>query len=82
MSQGKWACRPTPLRKSLRRIVAKRRKQRSKQWDWLQKQVSALFVTYAEPGQQEKEENTEERQGNHPWRFFISGVVLIQGLTG
>ena len=63
MSQGQWTCRPTPRRKSLRRIVAERRKQRSKQWDWLQKQAAALFVTYAEPVQQEKEENVEERQG-------------------
>ncbi len=59
---GKWACRPTPRRKSLRQVVAERRKERAKQWDWLQRQEAALFVAYAEPVQQE-EEATEERQG-------------------
>jgi hypothetical protein len=54
MSQDKWACRPTPRRKSLRRLVAERRKQRVKEWDWLQKQAVALFVVYAEPDRQEK----------------------------
>ena len=63
MSKGKWACRPTPRRKSLRQIVAERRKQRAKQWDWLQKQVGPLFVTYTEPDRQENEEVLEERQG-------------------
>jgi hypothetical protein len=59
MSQDKWVCRPTPRRKSLRKVVAERldvssptrRKERAKQWDWLQKQATALFVTYAEPDQ-------------------------------
>lgn len=63
MSQDKWACRPTPRRKSLRRIVAERRKERAKQWDWLQKQATALFVVYAEPGEEETEESAEECQG-------------------
>lgn len=54
MSHGKWTCRPTPRRKSLRQVVAERRKQRRKQWDWLQKQATVLFVTYADPDRQEK----------------------------
>jgi hypothetical protein len=63
MSQERWTCRPTPRRKPLRQIVAQRRKQRAKQWDWLQKQVGPLFVVYAEPDRQESEEVLEERQG-------------------
>jgi hypothetical protein len=47
----------------LRQVVAERRKQRAKQWEWLQKQTAVLFVAYAEPGQQEREESAEERQG-------------------
>ena len=71
MSQDKWACRPTLRRKSLRKVVAERldgssptrRKEGAKQWDWLQKQVGPLFVTYTEPDRQENEEVLEERQG-------------------
>lgn len=62
MLYGKSTCRPTPRRKSLRQIVVERRKQRRKQWDWLQKQTTTLFVAYAEPSEQEKEAS-EERQG-------------------
>lgn len=65
MSEGKWACRPTPRRKSLRQTIAERRKRRAKQWEWLQRQAVALFVTYAEPGQQEKADAVEERQEYH-----------------
>lgn len=63
MSQVQWKCRPTPRRKSLRQMVAERRKQRVKEWDWLQKQAVALFVVYAEPDRQNEDEVTEERQG-------------------
>lgn len=62
MSKGRWPCRPTPRRKSLLQIAAEWCKQRVKQWNWLQKQAVTLFVTYAEPSEQEKEA-TEERQG-------------------
>ena len=67
MSQGEWTCRPTPRVKSLRQMIAKRRKGKAKDWGWLQKRAVALFVTYAEPGLEdnrcEKEEEVEERQG-------------------
>ena len=64
---GQWRSRPTPRVKSLRQVIAKRRKGKAKDWSWLQKRAVTLFVTYAEPGLNdnrcEKDEEVEERQG-------------------
>ena len=63
---GQWRSRPMPRVKSLRQVIAKRRKGKAKEWDWLQKAV-ALFVTYAEPrvegNWREEVEEVGERQG-------------------
>ena len=67
MSQGQWASQPTPRRKLLRQIIAKRRKWQVKQWDWLWKRAVGLFVAYAEPRLEgdriEKDEEVQVRQG-------------------
>ena len=64
---GQWRSRPTPRAKLLRRVIAKRRKGKAKEWDWLQKRAVALFVTYAEPrlegNWREEVEEAGERQG-------------------
>jgi len=71
MSHDEWACRPTPRCKSLRQVVAERRKRRAKRWDWLQKQATGLFVAYAEPKKRKVQKSVK---GDPPGAFLFLGL--------
>ena len=78
---AQWRSRPTPRAKSLRQVIAQRRKGKAKEWSWLQKRAVALFLTYAEPGLEddrcEKDEDLEKRQGYYPDAFLCYANTLI-----
>lgn len=71
-----WRCRPTPKRKSLRQIVAERRKGQAPKKSKVAPGGFPLlgtvltFVAKAEPEEQDNEDGPAGRQGHSSWRSF------------